>query len=307
MNFEFAVSIVLAVAFTLIGIGCWSNVSPLAARVCFSSSALMTAAAAVWIAFRFNGSDSLRYTVSGLIGALLLAGLVWLLRSAAPPAKAEKEALSAFPPQQNSTSTSVTVNGSVSGDVAHTIVKNNYNRTIINRSPIGDTNNIPQLHSPKVALFFVLRDSTQDTYDIGIVLKLFNLENHALLIQGIGLDAAQIGIIGRGSWVVQSMAIYPTPQELLEDRFIKAGDVGYYKILLPVEFKMTRSSTSPMPTPEMALNGRWFIGIEDKKISAIPELQSTAEYILSKSEWESLLKPSSKIQVEDLKYGKPKT
>jgi hypothetical protein len=192
----------------------------------------------------------------------------------------------------------------VSGEVAGTIVHKTYNKTIIQREQTASVGT-PQIHSPQVAAFFVRRPEDKDSYDLGFVIKLFNLGSNPHLIEGIALEPKRIDIVGRGSWYIQTLSVSPPAKEVIRNRYIKAGDVGYYKLLLaaPTAIHMTPTSPSPPnPTPEIKLTGRWWIGIGGKKIAVAPEFESVAEFPLSQDEWQSLLSPGSKIDVENLKY-----
>jgi len=147
------------------------------------------------------------------------------------------------------------------------------NQTIINRTEIKPEA-APNIHSPKLAKFWIER--SPGVYDVGVVIKLFNLNTEPHLIEGFAIESPGFGVRGRGSWYVQRIQTVPPSQEILEDRFLKGNATGYFKMLIPLAQEMTPNSPSPpMPTPILILTGNWWIQIGNKKLAIAPEKQQT--------------------------------
>lgn len=157
----------------------------------------------------------------------------------------------------------------------------------------------PNISFQKFALFWV--ETEKNVYYLGVVAKLFNLDPKPHLINGITLDKTYWNLIPRGGYLIQRYVQFQDHVEIIEDNYIKAGDVGYYKKLLPIRIEMIVEGGE---APDFMLLSRWNFVFENKTIPIMPELYAPYETFISEPEWEDLLKPKSKIDINNLHFKK---
>jgi hypothetical protein len=161
------------------------------------------------------------------------------------------------------------------------------------------TETAPNIAFQKFALFWVKTGPTQYDYQLGIVTKLFNLDNKPYLLNGMGYTNGNWQLVPRAPFHLRTFAQYPNHAEIIEDNYIKAGNEGYFKSILPLVLGMDLHGG---PTPEAVIVAQWFLTFGKNAIHVTPELYSVYEAPLSPDEWSDLLKPKSQINMENLRY-----
>lgn len=169
---------------------------------------------------------------------------------------------------------------------------------------VGPTNKttaeVPNISFQKMAFFWVETD--KNVYQIGVIAKLFNLDQRPYLINGMAFEwLGEPTITGRGSATIQRWTQWDDRAEIMEDNYIKGGNEGYYKKLLPIRFEMTIAGGPP---PGFMLNGQWNLFFGKQKIETRPEFQGTYEGVVSRAQWDDLLKPKSTVDVENIHFDK---
>lgn len=157
----------------------------------------------------------------------------------------------------------------------------------------------PNISFQKYALFWVEIEPAR--YQLGIVLKLFNLGSNAHLIKGIKFERETWKLIPRGSYYMRRYTEFPPTAEIVEDNYIKGNSEGYYKHLLPIYIELTINGGD---TPDMAIKGRWTLQFDPPQgvLLVSPGFHATYEKFISSAHWQDLLKPKSAIVFEDIHF-----
>jgi hypothetical protein len=155
----------------------------------------------------------------------------------------------------------------------------------------------PNISFQKLALFWV--ESEKEIFQIGVVAKFFNADEKPRLVKGLVFDGDSWALIPRGGSNIRRLTANEDHAELLEDNYMKGGDVAYFKKLFPVKFDMTILAGQP---PEFILRGSWDLLLQDAKIAVAPALYSTYADAMSLESWNDLLKPQSTVNVESFYY-----
>jgi hypothetical protein len=155
----------------------------------------------------------------------------------------------------------------------------------------------PNISFQKLALFWV--ESEKEIFQIGVVAKFFNADEKPRLVKGLVFDGDSSALIPRGGSNIRRLTANEDHAELLEDNYMKGGDVAYFKKLFPVKFDMTILAGQP---PEFILRGSWDLLLQDAKIAVAPALYSTYADAMSLKSWNDLLKPPSTVNVESFYY-----
>jgi hypothetical protein len=162
----------------------------------------------------------------------------------------------------------------------------------------------PVVIFPKFALYWIQKEG-EDFCDLGIFIKLFNADTRAYTLNSISFATASFSIVGRGSWYIQRLIIWPKHGQTIEDRYIKAGSEGYYKILLPMKMAFTPANGSESnggPPPGLLLKAKWTVVLGQQTVEIWPEYSATYEHIMTQSEWLDLGRPTSKLDMNNLHY-----
>lgn len=155
----------------------------------------------------------------------------------------------------------------------------------------------PNISFQKFAWFWVQTEN--EVYQLGVITKLFNAEGKSYLLNGLTFDTTEWTLVPRGAYYIRRYLQFPDRIEILEDNYIKANDVGYFKKLLPVSFEMTIVGGD---FPDIILKGQWHLIIGKENMPIEPHFFTKYEYVLSVQEWGNLLKPKSKINFDNLVY-----
>jgi hypothetical protein len=158
----------------------------------------------------------------------------------------------------------------------------------------------PNISFQKFALFWVKLVPSQYDYQLGVVTKLFNLDSKPYLINGIVFNRGAWQFVPRSSFHLRTYTEYPDHAEIIEDNYIKAGNEGYFKKLLPLTLGMDLQG----PAPEAIIIAQWGLVFGKNIIRVNPELYSVYETPISPDEWDDLLKPKSQINIDNLHYKK---
>ena len=142
---------------------------------------------------------------------------------------------------------------------------------------------------------------SDDAYQVGVVLKLFNLDSTALLLNGVRYSEVTFG--GRGPPFHIQQFVNREPEDLrIEDNFLKANSEGQSAILLPTKMF---SPDVQAPGPEIIFTGAWKLIFGNKVVSAMPELIGTYEGIVSKQEWERGSVDGTSLKALTAQYRRP--
>lgn len=157
----------------------------------------------------------------------------------------------------------------------------------------------PNISFQKFALFWVQTD--KNVYQIGIVTKLFNEGDQSYLVNSLSFDSGNVKFIPRGGYYLQRMTAwqFPARVELIDDNFIKANDVAFIKVLLPIRYELIVQGGD---MPDLELSGHWTIHLDKASQAISPRSYSAYGKILTEKQWEDLSKPKSPIQMDDLDY-----
>jgi hypothetical protein len=174
-------------------------------------------------------------------------------------------------------------------------IQNNY----LGNSTAPQADAKPNISFPKYALFWVEVEPAR--YQLGIVLKLFNLDGNAHLIKGIKFERDTWSLVPRGSYYMRRYTEFPPTAEIVEDNYIKGNSEGYYKHLLPIYIELTINGGD---TPDMAIKGRWTLQFDGlhSVVAVSPEFHATYEKFIASAQWQDLLKPKSTIVFEDIHF-----
>jgi hypothetical protein len=116
----------------------------------------------------------------------------------------------------------------------------------------GLTEKESKISFQKLALFWVERD--KDSYQIGAVIKLFNVDANAYLVKGIVFDGDNWSLVSRGSYHLKKLWGFEDRIELLEDNYIKSGSEKLFPKLLPIRFELKVNAGD---MPEFIMRGDW--------------------------------------------------
>lgn len=274
------------------------------AALSFWAGALFLAGVAVMWG-KYTGLDlGSRLLISGLVGAVTLIGLTESIRylTTARAQSLLAEHSRAVPPTTQMKSISGNGSALVSGNNTGTVIgtQNNYYGRVQDKKKVRR----PKIIFPKYSLFWV--EMNPGIYQLGMVIKLFNSDNQAYVINGISYSSATYQMVGRGSWWVKELALWPSEGQSIEDRYIKAGNEGYYKILIPTAVKLTPANGTPEnsgPPTGYIIRAKWSFVFGDQHLSVEPEFAATYDHLITAVDWSSLTRPNSKINVETLDYA----
>jgi len=157
----------------------------------------------------------------------------------------------------------------------------------------------PDISFQKFSLFWV--EVEKEKFQLGIVAKLFNTENKSYLLEGMTFQRVAWAMHPRGGYYIRRYAEFPDQFEIMEDNFIKGNDVGYYKKLLPIFIEATIVGGS---LPDFVFIGHWNLLIKKRSFLINPLYYTCFEDAISVEQWNSLLKPKSNINIENLNYSK---
>ena len=155
----------------------------------------------------------------------------------------------------------------------------------------------------KFAVFWVETDN--NTYQLGIVAKLFNLDEKPQTIKSMTFERSAWRFAGDGSYHIRNYDEGYDQPELIVDGEIGAGAVGYLKKRLPIVVSATMVGGE---MPDFAQIGRWYLTYRnrggDEMVVVSPPVYSVYPTAISESEWDDLLKPKSKIEMNNLRYDR---
>jgi len=158
---------------------------------------------------------------------------------------------------------------------------------------------VPEIYFQKFALFWV--KTAPETYQLGIAAKLFNEEATSYRVKNLVFNGSQLSWVPRGSYLWRKYAIYPPKLDVIIDDELKANDVRYITRLLPIELEMQIVGGKTM---NVVMVGVWNLVLDKININVEPKGYTTYDEPISTQEWEDLLKPKSKIILENLDYQK---
>ena len=101
--------------------------------------------------------------------------------------------------------------------------------------------------------------------------------------------------------MIQSIAVFADHDDVIEDNYIKPYAEGYYKKILPVRIQMKVMGGR---SPEILFFSNWKIIFDNKDVEITPELFANNDDFISQDDWKNLLKPASKIDINNFAYKK---
>lgn len=155
----------------------------------------------------------------------------------------------------------------------------------------------PNVSFQKFALFWIRGE--QDTYQLGIVAKLFDEEGESFKVKNLVFAGNKSTWIPRGSYHIRSYAQYPNQLDMIIDDELKANNIKYFSRLLPFIFEMTIDGGKTMG---IDLIGNWKLYLDKYTMNVDPRGYAVYDDPISINEWQDLLKPQSKIDIENLTY-----
>jgi hypothetical protein len=126
---------------------------------------------------------------------------------------------------------------------------------------------VPDISFQKFSLFWIRSADDYDKYQLGIVAKLFNEEGESYRIKNLDFAGNKVTWIPRGGYTIQRYAVFPSTLEIIIDDEIKANDIKYVSLLLPIFFNMKIDGGSTMDV-EMA--GKWKLHLDKYTINVEP-------------------------------------
>ena len=163
-----------------------------------------------------------------------------------------------------------------------------------------DQHDQPNIVLRRTAFFWI--EIEKNIYQIGVVIRLFNLGGKPYLIRGVALNATNPLFYGRGQAYIQRVILTGARAEIKDDNFLKPMDGAYFKMLLPIKFEATIEHPPP---PGINFVGTWALILRKGEHPVQPEFFGTFDRTISLDEWASLLKTSSTISIDDISFDKP--
>jgi hypothetical protein len=149
----------------------------------------------------------------------------------------------------------------------------------------------------KVSIFHVEVD--KDFYQLGVVLRFLNLDDKPLLIESIHYENLDYTLTPRSSLHFHKIYRYQNKGEIIENNYVKANDISEIKFLLPMKLNITILHKTP---PEIIFFGDWDIEIKETRIGIKSDFYGNYDKTISLNDWNMLLKPSSEIDPENIKF-----
>jgi hypothetical protein len=149
----------------------------------------------------------------------------------------------------------------------------------------------------RVGYFWI--DTGGEAYQIGAILKLYNLGSRATLLKGVVLETAMPQITGRGQAHLRTLAAFEPRAEVYGDNFVKAGSDASYKVLLPMRMEATIDHPPP---PAVAYVGTWQLQLRNATRAVQPELSGTFDRVITTADWQELLSPGSSVSPDVIHY-----
>ena len=158
----------------------------------------------------------------------------------------------------------------------------------------------PNISFQRYALFWVEIDP--DVYQLEAVIKLFNADNSAYLIDNVSFDNISFAYFQRGSMTWQRGFIQAgKAARVASDSYIEPGRPGYYRVEIPIKLYAHLIGGD---LPAVYTFGNWNLQIGGQTVALAPRQTSTYRKSLSQSEWDDIQKSTSEIDVDALDYEK---
>lgn len=158
------------------------------------------------------------------------------------------------------------------------------------------------VHQPEIALqkfaLFWIRSQGKDQWQLGVVLRLFNEEGKSFRIKGVRFATAQFTIAPRSSTGMKQLFIPPDHFDVVVNDDVPANSVKYVAKRIPFYLNATFSGM----TPVFIVRGKWEIALDKGNVEVTPGYYTVYEKPITAEEWNDLLKPASKIDIENLNY-----
>lgn len=157
----------------------------------------------------------------------------------------------------------------------------------------------PSITFERVTIFYVAVSS--DTYQIGIIMRLFNKDNTPHLLTGVNTDPLLFQLRGAGSAIIQKLFITGITGSNDEDLAIRPSDYRDIKILLPIKW-LAKLQGSPPEIIFISPLSLEFKDIVERLNGVKPDFYGNFVRPVSEAEWGNLLKQSSSINIGDVSY-----
>lgn len=156
--------------------------------------------------------------------------------------------------------------------------------------------------APKITLrrfTFFWVEADKDIYQIGAVIRLFNLGDKPYLVKGVALDASKPTYYGRGQTYLRQIFVTGSRTEITDDNFMRPASDATFKMLLPIKFEATITIPPPMG---ILFVGQWSLLLGKIETPVEAEYFGTYNRVISKVEWSSINGPNSEIRLDDVEY-----
>jgi hypothetical protein len=149
----------------------------------------------------------------------------------------------------------------------------------------------------RVSFFWVQVD--QNIYQIGAVLRLYNLGDKPYLVKGVALEASEPNFYGRGRFYLQKLFVTSAHAEFIDDNMIRPASDATLKMLLPIKIE---GSLEHPPPPGVVFVGQWSLLLGKDSPAVDAEWFGTFDRAVTQQEWASVLRPGSAIDIEGISY-----
>lgn len=155
----------------------------------------------------------------------------------------------------------------------------------------------PKITLRRVTFFWVSVD--RDMYQIGAVLRLYNLGDKPYLVKGAALEASEPTLYGRGVSHLRKIFVTDARAEITDDNMMRPATDATFKMLLPI--KIDASIDHP-PPPGIVFVGKWslLLGQDTPMVNA--EWFGTFDRVITLQEWGVLTRPGSSIDIDGIAY-----
>lgn len=164
------------------------------------------------------------------------------------------------------------------------------------QNTISEPNQRYNLVLRRLGYFWV--QTEPEVYQIGAVLKLYNLGSRPTLLREISFEAAAPQLIGRGGAMIRRWTTFTPIAAFRDDNFVKAGSDVSYKALLPMRFEATLQGRPP----GIKFIGTWKLSLWIGSRVLEAEQSGTYDRVINMNEWQSLLQTDSTISPDAISY-----
>lgn len=164
---------------------------------------------------------------------------------------------------------------------------------------------LPNISFHKLAIYTIEVD--KDVYQLGIVAKLFNADNQSYIINKFSFDKLIYNIHYIPGGLLSKMLKKDDKGDHIEDNAMPGNKYGYYRVKLPYKYFSANLAGFPrddMPSADISITGNWYVTVSKKILPIEPEFYGKFNRVVSKIEWDDLLKRKLENHPDYLSYQK---